>query len=1338
MSVQDKPVPDDQALLLAFGADLSKKFGAVLEGWHGHSYQHNKCVDFKFVVVESGPKNIREAKNRFASDDDYVVLIPKWKTLLLKSGKKSIAETINNASDYERIIGVVCGSNIKRTKNEITLSTCLEEIIDNLPKASSGFVNPGMFSAYYLKTRLDDDMWDSARDIMRQIKKNKPSDLYHILGWGKHIRPGKHVFTNVTLIVSSQDDLSLKVGDNPAPSSMVIDAVKQTPWVVLTNGINWRLYTSKIAAMTTDYFQVNYNPDHADSIKYLVAIFSYKAYGTDLLIEKYLYNSTMHAKKLERNLQKTITDKNGPFFNLIMGVLNHKTSKVYSRDELDAAKDAALRALYRIWFVLYAESRDLLPVKNIRYYPLSFRAIRAKLDSYDADPESTTCWDDMLNLFSGMRYGDPNHNLPPYDGEIFAENDLLDVNELKNKFVGKAFRALVEDDGEFIDYGSLGVRNIGSVYETLMDIVVRQASNDIMVYEGEDGITKIVSTKEDSNYTYKKGDLYMVKKGGLFSRKNTGSYYTPEEFVEFLVKRGLEPLLAERESAMKNAIRAYVANQSLENRNLCVDLLLNLRIIDPAMGSGHFLVESLNRLTQWATALLSKYPEHPVWVDLRADRDAALTLQQKNNIELDENLLKHETLLKRRIMKQCIFGVDLNPLAVELAKFSLWLDSFAIGVPLTYMDHHIKVGDSTIGLWLNDVDERKNQYLDTWQHKAETTSTMLSQINRNSDITVDQVHESAKIHEKCESNILPHKIVLDVLAADRMDKTIIPSNVTDKRSYAERFSLDSNKLDRDMLKVRGAVQKLSDDYHFFHWELEFMDVFNSDNNGGGGGFDLVVGNPPWDKVKIDLDEFFSQHGITVKDLRPYSIKKAYVKKILESTPAMHEQYNNYLKFVNLKRAFYKNRTNKLQNKGDADLWKVVFERSLRIVINKGCVSMLIPQQLLGSAGLTPMRKKVLSMSIRQMYVFENKEQKFFAIDSEYRFILLTLKNEPGSDEFDVGFYLHDTDTLNGVSEITKLATKSKKRIRNTSPDDLVISEIDERGDALIEKLAQHSPLHSGISDGWDVGISSGFHQASDAKLLKKTGRGWPVLEGKHTYQFNLVSTTYEYIADRTSGLRRENKRSVYVGRAKDFHDSYRLTFHDVTKPTTTRSIIAALIPPHTFHTKLYAVVLKKNGRALFGHEYDQKNSYLLGVMNSMTFDFIARPRIRLHAASIIQNLPIPRGNFEAEIAVLAARLSVGHPSFKKLALSLGVKNTSLSPKDRIHTLAKMDALVAHAYGINANDYQIVLDSFSFGDDPSLLKSNKLDLTNKHTRKDFYGEVRKLSMSYFNKISGGVI
>ena len=610
-----KPLTDDEqtTLLQAFGADTSRKLGADLAELTAHSFLHTTYNNFKFVVIDTVPKNIGHIKDMFKLDDEYVVLIPKRRTLLLKSGSRSTVEVMEQPQDHEKIITVATGSNIISAKNEITFATGLSHIIDNIPRASSDFVNSGMFSLHYLKTRLFNDIWNGVDKIVNELEARslKKNDMFRQLGWNND-SVGKHkINSRVTLIISNQDDLSQKVGDYVAPSYSAVAALEITPWVILTNGKNWRLYTNRIAAVTTDYFQVDYNPQKPASIRYLVTLFHARSYEEDMYVEKFLEESIKYAKELEKNLRSTITSKDGPFFNLVKGVLDHDSSKQYLIDELDAAKDAALKIMYRIWFILYAESRSLLPVSDDRYRTISLQVARTRLDSYDADPEGVDCWNDMLLLFKGMRDGSAKHNLPQYNGQLFQEKTLIDNNMIKNKFVAKALRSLVEDDGVVVDYASLGVRNIGSVYEALMEISVKQAEDDIMVYDNN-GKTEIVKTSELSSYKYEKGDLYLITKGGLFSRKNSGSYYTPEKFVEFLVRRGLEPLFAKHKIDLSRNIKAYIKDRCSKNYERCVNDLFDFKVVDPTMGSGHFLVEVLNQITAWATAVLAEYPVHPV------------------------------------------------------------------------------------------------------------------------------------------------------------------------------------------------------------------------------------------------------------------------------------------------------------------------------------------------------------------------------------------------------------------------------------------------------------------------------------------------------------------------------------------------------------------------------------------------------------------------------------------------------------------------------------------------------------------------------------------------------
>ena len=212
-------------------------------------------------------------------------------------------------------------------------------------------------------------------------------------------------------------------------------------------------------------------------------------------------------------------------------------------------------------------------------------------------------------------------------------------------------------------------------------------------------------------------------------------------------------------------------------------------------------------------------------------------------------------------MKRCIFGVDLNPLAVDLAKLSLWLDSFAIGVPLTYMDHHLKNGDSTIGSSLGELKDKKNATLDDWSPSAESNK-MICDVITNSDITVQQVHKSEDMYDKHIKSLAPIKRILDALTASKIDKTLLPKK--SRLEFVHRFGDYSKTEGKQFRKIRRRVSDLAEQYHFFHWEIEMMDAFTDSRK----GFDLIVGNPPWNQIKLDNNDFFAHHHIGFKSLTP--------------------------------------------------------------------------------------------------------------------------------------------------------------------------------------------------------------------------------------------------------------------------------------------------------------------------------------------------------------------------------------------------------------------------------------------------------------------------------------
>ena len=225
------------------------------------------------------------------------------------------------------------------------------------------------------------------------------------------------------------------------PATGAVAELKNRSWVILTNGVVWRLYTNRISASTTNYFEVNLQQKDKYVIKYLVAIFGAASYsGMSPNINTFFEESQTKARALEDDMRAKMLKPDGLFLDIVKGVVDHNRRKKFTSEDLSSAKKHALTILYRVWFILYAESRNMLPTRHKDYQPISMSSLRGKLDAYEADPEGTECWQDMLRLFKGISDGDPKHNLPQYAGELFETRAELDHKAIRNKFMVSALR----------------------------------------------------------------------------------------------------------------------------------------------------------------------------------------------------------------------------------------------------------------------------------------------------------------------------------------------------------------------------------------------------------------------------------------------------------------------------------------------------------------------------------------------------------------------------------------------------------------------------------------------------------------------------------------------------------------------------------------------------------------------------------------------------------------------------------------------------------------------------------------------------------------------------------
>lgn len=1321
-----------EQLLPLFGVDSSKTkqldFG---NEWNCKSILRSDTTKppVPVILIESGPKNIAEVRNKIKDDGCIVILESGKSSLLLRALNESHTIVIDGDGELDRVISILKRHDISGAKSGLIFEAKLLKIIAALPVATEYFDNRGIFSNHYLRNRIWDDIRFAQRDIGQEVESVKAAlgnteDMLAALGWKSDTKDKMHKKLDVAVVVTNQSDLGIRIGDDVAPSYRAVAALKNRTWAILTNGRIWRLYTNKISASTTNYFEINVNSKDDAVLQYLAVIFGVASYeGKNPQISTFFKQAREKSKELEADLQLKILRPDGLFLEIVKGVLDHDGKKKYSVEDLDSAKEVALTVLYRVWFILYAESRNLLPVIDQRYAPISLRTLWRELGKYEADPNGNGCWTHLLGLFDKIRNGSPQHNLPQYDGGLFKSKSNLDGIIVRNRFSATALRELFETDGEPVDYGSLGVRHLGNIYEALLEFRVRQADRNIALLEDKKGVREVESWTE-ATYSYKKYDLYLISSSGIISRKTTASFYTPDKIVEFLVRRGLEPILIERESMMAGDVSKYLKDPTPENHSVCLDRLLDIQVLDPAMGSGHFLVEALNQITGWATGMLDAHPGHPLLEMIENDRMAILNEQKGRGVDIDENLLTHDVLLKRRIMKRCIFGVDLNPRAVELARLSLWLDSFAIGVPLTYLDHHIRRGDSTIGARLDDLAGMKNQSLDTWMDDPEKFASLLQRVSDSPDITIGQVRRSREKYEQYSEQTRIHRNTLDGFVASLIDGSILPKRSPE--TYLARLA--GNIKDRDLRDARKQIVRLADLHQFFHWELEMMDAFTDARR----GFDLVVGNPPWEIVSPNNDEFFTQYEPMFRSLKPKPIKDRTKEKLLKNSD-IRLAYAKYVSKISEELNFYK--SYKKQGTGSRDLWKLVMERVLGLVCKGGTVSMVIPSQLLSGNGNTDLRREIINKDILQIYVFENRK-KIFPIHSSYRFILLTMRNiQATNDEFPAAFWLHDLESLKGKSEKEKFVAVSRKDILTMYPKTAVIPEVNDGRAGVLKSLFDNPRF--GLDEEWDVELSSGFQTSQDADLFETSKRGWDVLKGKNIHQFNHHFSESDFVCSKGAGLERLGRKRVYMSKCRELHDTFRVAFRAISSPTNMRSILAAVIPPRTFHAhSVLSIVLSRSGRVELGDAAMARTSYLCGVLNSMSFDFAARSILQMNVSTIILKLPIPKpSEHDGIITECTAKLCVGTREFEPLAESLHVENETLTPGERIETTARLDALVAHAYGLPREQYRIILDSFKFNEDPSLLKTDTADWSDNDVLKCFYGEVRKAAMKYYDENRG---
>jgi hypothetical protein len=744
------------------------------------------------------------------------------------------------------------------------------------------------------------------------------------------------------------------------PGACVVTALDEgfADWIITTNSRQGRLYSRHAHSRATNFYEVDLaealvasgDTDPNEAFRYWWLFFRAAAFGPVAGQEKGCWldaiaeGSRDYAKQLGERLKQRIFETVFP--HLAQGFLEDRKRRLEVRrkptdDELHDAFEATLTLLYRLLFLLYAESRDLLPIREAPYRSASLARIKGEIaeragiaETEVADRLSkaysageTALYDRLLRLCSAMDGGDSSLNVPIYNGGLFITRPddstareqriarFLAEHKVPDRYLALAIDRLARDPDDktlslvFIDYKSLEVRHLGSIYEGLLEFKLRVAEEDLTT-QSEKGTEKFIPLTaakprrgKSAEAIVRKGEVYLSNDKA--ERKASGSYYTPDPIVEYIAEHTVGPILAERLESLRGDLRkvrrtfdnevgklkvpplpAAVQSGAMTVRDFAaektylahcdlVERLFDFRTLDPAMGSGHFLVEAVDFITDRLLTFLNQFPVNPVSFMLDRTRRNILDALSDQGVAVDPDKLTEVNLLKRHVLKRCIYGVDLNPMAVELAKVSLWLDAFTIGAPLSFLDHHLRCGNSLIGATFKDLEAATKGRLFSIDYEPLLRAIRhVIQVNQMADATAAEVKQSAGEYGQAREQLSGYQIVLDLLVAGYFDIPDAPEllsmgaeiDLTSRERFLRSLAtLGGGKNGSPTASdVVARVEGLARQPHlrFFHWEIEFPEVFfdfaDADKRiikkkdqlvGGSAGFEAIIGNPPYVRME---------------------------------------------------------------------------------------------------------------------------------------------------------------------------------------------------------------------------------------------------------------------------------------------------------------------------------------------------------------------------------------------------------------------------------------------------------------------------------------------------------
>ena len=1071
-------------------------------------------------------------------------------------------------------------------------------------------------------------------------------------------------------------------------------------WGILTNGARWRLYYQGARSVSEQFFEIDLAavldlPGHNDGLFALSE--SERRHGLKLFVLFFRREAFLPGAADSRTLHRRALDE-GRFHqervaanlsNLVFGRVFPELAGAIAAAAPDAplgeVRDGALVVLYRLLFILYAEDRDLLPVRDARYDDYGLRDkvrgdVGKRKDRGDTFSETAArYWSAIDDLCRMVDEGDASIGLPPYNGGLFdrACAPLLARIRLGDRVMADVIDALSFEVGpegrRYINYRDLSVQQLGSIYERLLEHEI--------VRDG-DGI---------------------VVRPNVFARKGSGSYYTPDELVSLIIEETIGPLVrfrldafaAEAARLRKSRRPGPVRLDELKRLDPAMKLL-ELKVCDPAMGSGHFLVGFVDYLADRVIASMAEAEAamegyvSPLVEDIDTVRDTVLGNAGERGWTIQPEQLDDRHVVRRMVLKRCVYGVDKNPMAVELAKVSLWLHTFTVGAPLGFLDHHLRCGDSLFGCWVRQGFDRAEEggrlYLHEPLNSAMQATRSMQVVEMLSDAAIDEAHHSAGVFAGVQRQTAPLDAFLSLVhafewlnvcdgedeaalqsffigafgdpvdiamgtapVADRTaglvesetsgsetsetaepvasstpepgageaserETTETPEPGTKETARSQRFAL---LLER----ARGLIARaraLAAEEQFLNWQVAFPGVWSDwDSNERYGGFDAVIGNPPWDRMKLQQVEWFAVRRPEIARAQRAADRKRMIEALRDGGDPLaadferaNERAESALRVARTSGDY------PWLARGDVNLYSLFVERAMALVSPGGVVGLLTPSGIASDKTAAPFFRSVATEGrLRALYDFENRRTRydlppyFPNVDSRFKFCVFVAGRSPAAAPAHCAFFLQDVEELQDPDHRFPLAAEDFVAVNpntGTAPifrtrrDAELTTAIYRRLPVLVDRSTDEEVKT------WPLKYSTMFHMTNDShrfrtreELEEREGAwpvggnrfdssagGWvPLYEGKMVQAFDHRAAG---IVIKPENLHRpaqpepatpEQHRDPswlpdpqYWVAASECgwpeESGWVLGFKEITAPTNVRTFIAALLPAVGFGNKI--------------------------------------------------------------------------------------------------------------------------------------------------------------------------